>query len=148
MSKTAEDLNGAPLLVGDTIRYTLQVTNTGAYTAFNVTITDDLPAEVECQSVSDGLACVDPLTWDVGDLGPDITATLMITVVILPEAAGQSIVNSASVTATNVVDPTPDSEVCPDGSAPSAGICEEPIEPLPSPDENPNIYLPIIIRSS
>jgi len=148
LSKTAEDLDGAPLVVSDTIRYTLQVTNTGAYTAFNVTVTDDLPAEVECQSVSDGLACADPLTWDVGDLGPDITATLMITVVILPEAAGQSVVNSASVTATNVVDPPPDPLVCPDGSEPNEGVCEEPIEPLPSPGENPNVYLPIIIRAS
>jgi uncharacterized repeat protein (TIGR01451 family) len=147
LSKTAEDLDGAPLVVSDTVRYTLQVTNTGAYTAFNVTVTDDLPDEVECQSVSEGPNCEDdPLIWNVGDLGPDITASLLITVVILPDAAGQSIVNSASVTATNVVDPTPDPAVCPDGSEPNEGVCEEPVEPLPSPEDNPNVYLPIIMR--
>jgi hypothetical protein len=36
--KTALDVDGAPLLVTDTIRYTLQVTNTGPYTAANVVV--------------------------------------------------------------------------------------------------------------
>lgn len=98
--------------------------------------------------MSEGLACVDPLTWNVGDLGPDITAILMITVVILPAGEGQSVVNSASVTATNVLIPSPSPEVCPDGSLLSEGVCEELVGPLPSPAGNPNVYLPIIIRSS
>ena len=51
LSKTAEDVDGPPVLVGDTLRYTLQVTNTGTYTAFNVIVTDDLPDQVTCRDV-------------------------------------------------------------------------------------------------
>jgi hypothetical protein len=86
------------------------------------------------------------LIWNVGNLGPDISASLMITVVILPAGEGQSIVNSATVNGTNVVDPPDPPEVCPDGSIPSEGVCEEPVGPLPAPDEDPKVYLPIIMR--
>ncbi|MCB0172921.1 MAG: DUF11 domain-containing protein [Anaerolineae bacterium] len=143
LAKLAEDLNGAPVVVGDTIRYTLQVANTGTYTAFNVTVTDDLPDEVTCQSVSNNLVCDDPLIWEVGDLaGNGGTASLTIDVTINEGTEGMSIINSASVTATNVVDIPENPEVCPDGSPPNNGVCDEVSEIPPA----SAVFLPILIK--
>ncbi len=44
--KTAVDVNGAPLLPGDVIEYTIVVTNTGNDTAVGTVLTDALPAQV------------------------------------------------------------------------------------------------------
>jgi uncharacterized repeat protein (TIGR01451 family) len=125
ITKTAEDLDGPPLVVSDTIRYTLQVTNTGSIAAMGVTVTDDLPDQVTCQEVSFG-SCDDPLVWEISSLAPDTTASLYITVTIDPGSEGQTITNTASVTGTD--DPTP---VCPDGSPPDpdTGECEITPEP-------------------
>lgn len=135
ISKQSEDLNGEPLLEGDRIRYTIQVTNTGSYTAFNVTVTDDLSEYVTCRSVSgdNAPACADPLIWVIPALAPNNTvATLFVEVTIDGGSAGQSIANTASVTATNVADPPVDPPaVCPDGSpANPDGSCDS--TPLPA----------------
>jgi uncharacterized repeat protein (TIGR01451 family) len=56
MTKTAEDLNGAPLYAGDEIEYTITVTNTSTtYTQTNVTISDTAPASTTL--VLDSVAC-------------------------------------------------------------------------------------------
>jgi uncharacterized repeat protein (TIGR01451 family) len=148
LAKTAEDLNGEPLAVGDTVRYTLQVTNTGTYTAYNVTVTDDLPDEVTCQATSGHAApaCADPLVWTLSSLAPGATATLYLDASIDPGSEGQTIVNTGSVTAGNMpIPPENPDPVCPDGSAPVEGVC--PSTPGPAPEEeNPKIFLPIILR--
>jgi uncharacterized repeat protein (TIGR01451 family) len=145
-AKTAEDLNGSPLAVGDTVRYTLQVTNTGSYTAYNLVVTDDLPDQVTCQDTSgDGApACADPLIWDIPSLAPDATATLYVEVTINPGSEGQTIVNTGSVIGGNVPVPPPNPQVCPDGSTPVGGIC--PITPEGPEEENPRIFLPMILK--
>jgi len=146
--KTAEDVNGPPVMVGDTIRYTLQVENTGAYTAYNVTVTDDLPDQVTCQDVSGDsppAGCADPLDWSIVSLAPGVTASLYIDVTINRGTEGQSIINTASVAGGNIPDP-PDgiTPVCPDGSVPVDGICENPPEPAPG----GAIFLPLIRKNS
>jgi uncharacterized repeat protein (TIGR01451 family) len=148
LSKTAEDVDGPPLLVGDTIRYTLQVTNTGTHTAHEVIVTDDLPDQVTCQEVwgdSAPAGCADPLLWNISSLAPDVTASLYIEVTINPGSEGQSIINTASVIGGNVPDPPDDpTPVCPDGNAPADGICEFPPEPAPG----VGISLPLILKNS
>jgi uncharacterized repeat protein (TIGR01451 family) len=148
LAKTAEDVDGPPAMVGDTIRYTLQVTNTGTHTAYNVTVTDDLPDQVTCQGVSGDsppAGCADPLVWGIASLAPGVTASLYIDVTINRGTEGQSIINTASVTGGNVpgmpVDVTP---VCPDGSAPVDGICENSPEPAPG----GAIFLPLLKKNS
>lgn len=42
--KTVQDLNGGDLLVGDTLRYTISMSNTGQDTATDVILTDNIPA--------------------------------------------------------------------------------------------------------
>jgi uncharacterized repeat protein (TIGR01451 family) len=146
-AKTAEDLNGSPLAVGDTVRYTLLVTNIGSYTAYNLVVTDDLPDQVTCHETSgDGApACADPLIWNIPSLAPDATATLYVEVTINPGSEGQTIVNTGSVTGGNVPVPPDNPEpVCPDGSTPVGGICLSTPE---GPEEDDlRIFLPIILR--
>jgi uncharacterized repeat protein (TIGR01451 family) len=147
-TKTAEDVDGPPLTVGDTIRYTLQVTNTGTYTADNVTVTDDLPDQVTCQGVSGDsppAECADPLEWTIASLAPDGSATLHVDVTINLDAEGQSFTNTGSVIGGNVPDPPTDPPpVCPDGSEPEGDQC-----PAPGPsDGDTQIFLPIIMKNT
>jgi len=126
LTKTAEDLNGSPLVIGDEILYTLEVTNTGSYTAYNIVVTDDLPDDVTCQSVTGDnppASCDDPLIWNVGNLASAGTATLEITVTINADAVGQTIVNTGTAVCDNCdpIDPPP--LVCPDGSLPVEDTC-------------------------
>jgi uncharacterized repeat protein (TIGR01451 family) len=139
LTKTAEDVNGGYLVVGDEILYTLQVTNTGTYTGYTVTVTDDLPDQVTCQAVSGDSSpfggCDDPLVWSIPSLAVDATASLYITVTINEGSEGQSITNTGSVTGTNVPDPPEDPDpVCPDGSPPDPISGECPTMPVQSAD--------------
>jgi uncharacterized repeat protein (TIGR01451 family)/uncharacterized repeat protein (TIGR02543 family) len=147
-SKTAQDIDGAPLSVGDTIRYTVQVTNTGNYTAFNLIVTDTLPVSVTliATSTSQGsTAGTEQIVWNVGNLSPGGgTATMVITVTLDADTQGQSIINSATVGGYNVGDQT--DVVCPDGGEPNNGVCDSPPQkPLP-PTQSGGVFLPIILR--
>lgn len=46
IQKTVQDLNGGRLVLGDEVQYTLQGSNTGQGTAYDVTINDDIPLEL------------------------------------------------------------------------------------------------------
>jgi uncharacterized repeat protein (TIGR01451 family) len=147
--KSAADVNGPPLVEGDSVRYTLQVANTGTYTAFNVTVTDNLPDQVTCRSVAGTYApgCADPLIWTIPSLPASGVATLYITVTIDTGTAGQTITNTGSVTSSNVPNPPdPPPAVCLDGSLPVGGICPTPV-PVVSPgfDKRVSYNLPLAV---
>ena len=133
-TKTAEDLNGSPLVVGDIVRYILQVINTGSFTALNITVIDDLPDLVTCQDVSGDDApatCTDPIIWTIPSLATSATATLNIDASINPGAEGQTATNTGSISGNNVPDPPDDPPpVCPDGSLPDPD-CPVPLECKP-----------------
>ncbi|HNT76678.1 MAG TPA: Ig-like domain-containing protein, partial [Anaerolineae bacterium] len=83
ISKTAEDLNGAPLRVGDPIRYTLRVTNTTASPMTGVRVTDTLPFSVTFGSATPaGYTGPNPLVWEVGGLDTLAVWTGSITVTV------------------------------------------------------------------
>jgi uncharacterized repeat protein (TIGR01451 family) len=153
VTKTSQDVDGAPLEIGDTLRYTVQATNQGNLAAFNVEITDDLPNLVTCQAVSatknPPVGCADPLHWNIAILAAGESATLTIDVSINQNAAGQSIINSLSVEGDNIVDVTNPPQVCPDGSSPVNGECTvTPADPNPTEeDPSPIIYLPIVRKN-
>jgi len=44
VTKTVTDLNGGNIVIGDTLRYTISLSNTGQDTATNVILTDNIPA--------------------------------------------------------------------------------------------------------
>jgi uncharacterized repeat protein (TIGR01451 family) len=112
IAKSAEDVDGPPLLISDTVRYTVRVTNTGTYTAFQVTVTDDLPDGV---TYSDSTAdqgnpptiAGQTVSWVIPAL-PATTnnvATLLITAVVDVDQASQTITNTGLATSSNVIDP-------------------------------------------
>ncbi len=68
--------------VGDTITYTIVVTNLGPDTAVNTSVTDDMPASIYISWIMTlPWGDFDPDTgiWTIGDLEKDQTATLTIT---------------------------------------------------------------------
>ncbi|MCC6457901.1 MAG: DUF11 domain-containing protein [Caldilineaceae bacterium] len=100
----------SPALVGQPLTYTIEVSNTTAFTSSNVVITDDLPASVTLSSASviteSGGTPVDctgsPLSCSIGELAANSTATA--TIVVIPQAAG-IITNTATVASTGDSDP-------------------------------------------
>ncbi|MBN1993442.1 MAG: DUF11 domain-containing protein [Anaerolineae bacterium] len=146
-SKSAVDVDGAPLFVADTVRYTLQVKNTGTtYTAFNVIVTDTLPAGdvtvVGTSSSKGSLSGSNQLIWNVGQVLPGETATLEITVTLNSGTVGKSVINTAALFSDNA--PAHLVAVCADGSAPNGAVCAT--TPQESPLEAGGVFLPIVIK--
>ncbi|MDD1673462.1 MAG: DUF11 domain-containing protein [Methanomicrobiales archaeon] len=126
-TKTAMDVNGGQLVVGDLIRYTLTVNNTGDVPAYNVIVMDSLPEGITCVDVN-GLICTNPIMWEIGNLSPGSSEQMTVNVTINTSAAGQSIINSGKVSGENIEPVTPP-QVCLDGNAPVGGVCA--VRPLP-----------------
>lgn len=82
--KSAEDLNGAPLLVGDIIRYTIVVTNPSPAPQTNVVITDPIPSGVTL--VADSVSVSPSAGWDI------VSQTPMLEVNGASIAAGGAVV--------------------------------------------------------
>ncbi len=90
--------------VGQTIHYTVTVTNNGPQAATTVDLTDTLPSGVTLTDESATLGIVTIpvsglLDWAVGTLDVGGTATLTITVTVNSGTAGTTQVNTASETA-------------------------------------------------
>jgi len=107
--KTVDDKN--PQL-GDTIAFTITVTNNGPSDATNVEIDDPLPAEVTFVGATPSQGSYDDATgiWTVGTLtatGPTATATLTITATV---ESVDGFTNTASVGAADQPDPVPSND--------------------------------------
>ncbi len=102
---------------GQTVAYTVVVSNAGPDTATGVEVTDLLPVGVTFLSANASQGSYDPASgvWDVGDVPPDGSATLVIRASVDPGTAGTTIVNGAAVSAMDQADPTPDDDA---GTAP------------------------------
>ena len=94
--------------VGDRITYTLQVTNTGNYTATNVRISDGIPAGTQfvvgsaVPAQSSGPA---PLVWNVGNLAPGATASVSFVVTVVNRDP-RAVQNTGAVSSNEVVTAT------------------------------------------
>ncbi|MFM8290210.1 MAG: hypothetical protein ACKOC4_00745, partial [Planctomycetia bacterium] len=100
--------------VGDTITYTVTLTNNGPDTATGVELTDTFPtAELRFDSAtpSQGSYNAGSGVWTVGTLTSGAAVTLTITATVLPPAAPGAVpgtqTNVAEVTASNEPDPDP-----------------------------------------
>ncbi len=104
ISKVADD---SVVNAGDTIGYTITVTNGGAGTAKNVVVTDTLPTNGGLVWTIDGgtgaaqcLIANGKLTCNFGDMAPGATKTVHLSSPTTAATCGQ-VVNTASATTTN-----------------------------------------------
>ncbi|MGB9593757.1 MAG: hypothetical protein ACPL7R_06440, partial [Anaerolineae bacterium] len=77
ITKSATDLNGAPLVPGDTLRYTLVVNNTGNAPAENTVISDTLPANT---TWADNITISPPSAGGTPGTPPNIVTGLTVPV--------------------------------------------------------------------
>ena len=97
--------------VGDTITYTITLTNLGADTATGVTLLDQVPAGLQFVSAqpSQGTYTAGTGIWDVGTVDTVFARTLTIQAIVLPPSSGapQPQTNTASVSTSDQYDPDP-----------------------------------------
>ena len=112
-----KDVDDATPDEGDTIKYTVTVTNSGPDAATNIEVTDELPTGVTYSSDTPSQGTYDDVTgvWDVGTIAASANATLEITVTVDSGTAGQTINNTAELTAVDQGDP----DSTPDNNAPA-----------------------------
>lgn len=89
---------------GDTLVYTIAVTNDGPDAASGVAVSDPLPSGLVFQSASASQGSYDPTTgsWAVGDLGSGQRATLTLSTLV---ATDRKVINTAQVSASAQWDP-------------------------------------------
>lgn len=131
--KLAADLNGPPLLISDTVRYTVRVTNTSlVFTHTNVSIYDTLPISVTfiagSESIAPGgsiiyLAGPRAISATVPSLGPQQVAEAKFDVTLNPDTAGHPVTNTAVISSNEQNNPPQPNPVCPDGSTPINNTC-------------------------
>jgi uncharacterized repeat protein (TIGR01451 family)/fimbrial isopeptide formation D2 family protein len=130
--KLAADLDGPPLEISDTIRYTILVTNTSTtYLHTHVAIYDTLPVSATFagnESIAPSgsivyLAGPHAISATVPSLGPQQVAAATFDVTLNPDTANRSITNTAAISSSEQNDPPPPDPVCPDGSVSVGGVC-------------------------
>jgi uncharacterized repeat protein (TIGR01451 family)/CSLREA domain-containing protein len=119
VAKAALDLNGAPLLPGDTIRYTIRVTNAHAVTVTGVSVSDAIPTNTTYVAGSAAPAAdaeTVPLVWSGITVPAGESRTFQLDVTVNPLTGGQTIANVACVAQPGL-----------------ASFCTQPVTP-PGPD--------------
>lgn len=93
---------------GDSIVYTLTLTNNGPKNANSIEVTDVLPGGLSYVS-DDSAGSYNPLTglWTLSPLNNGGVAILSITLDVDPGTAGNTITNTATITNSNRIDPDP-----------------------------------------
>jgi len=100
--------NVDPVMAGNSLTYTVDVSNLGPSDAQNVVVTDTLPGEVTY--VSDTAGCVEgpvgTLTCSLGDLAANASISFDITVTVKSDTPAGEITNTAEVKS-DTLDPNP-----------------------------------------
>jgi len=109
---------------GDTMRYRLQVTNTGGATLTNVALADAIPTGLTLtgtpSATQGGITGTTTLTWTIGTLTPGQTVLASFDVVIGTFAGSKTFANQGSVTADGGVSTLTDGNGSPlDGNQPT-----------------------------
>ncbi len=102
LSKTVD--NATPT-EGDTLVYSITLTNNGPNTASAIVVTDLLPAGLTYVSHSGGTYVSATGQWAITSLASGASSTLAITATVNSGTAGTTITNSAAITAQSGVDP-------------------------------------------
>lgn len=102
-------VNNSTPIEGETITYTVSVTNPGEFEATNVQVTDELPNGITYQShsASQGTYNISTNIWNIGSLaeGDTTTVTLTIVATVNNGTEGNTINNNAEITQLNENDP-------------------------------------------
>jgi len=93
---------------GDTVTFTVTLTNLGPNAALGIAVSDLLPTGLEYASHS-GNGAYDPAlgTWTLGSLIAGRSASLTITATVAAGTAGSTLSNVAEITRSNLPDPDP-----------------------------------------
>jgi uncharacterized repeat protein (TIGR01451 family) len=111
-TKAVSDPNGGAVVPGDTLVYTLSLTNTGNRAATATAITDVVDANLSNVLVLSGggtfAAATRTITWTVGSVAVGATVTVAFSAqVVLPLDNGTTIANQATVDSAEVPPPEP-----------------------------------------
>jgi uncharacterized repeat protein (TIGR01451 family) len=103
VTKTVDDPTPT---IGDTVTFTVTLTNNGPNAATGVTVRDLLPAGLALVTATPGQGSYDSATgaWTVGTLASGVSTTLVLRAIVTGTAAAT---NVASVLASDVFDPKP-----------------------------------------
>ena len=97
--------------VGDTLTYTVTLTNLGRDTATGVILLDKLPAGMQFVAAAPSQGSYDAGTgvWTVGTVDTRFSRTLIVTAIVLPPPSGRPLpqTNTASVQKSDQYDPNP-----------------------------------------
>ena len=106
LTKTVDDETPE---VGDTVTFTLQAANEGPAATTGVAVADTLPAGLTFvdATASDGSYDVDTGLWTIGDLAVGQHVQLDIRCEIEGSIGGEKVINTASVAASDLLDPNP-----------------------------------------
>ncbi len=101
-TKQGIDLNGAPLLIGDTIEWVINVKNVGKVSALNVLITDMLPSYLDYVTGSiTGIHADDTVdqqvTWNIGTMSVDQVELLTFRTLVVSMPVNGIIYNQATL---------------------------------------------------
>ena len=107
ITKTVDPTTAQP---GDTVTYTVTVTNHGPNTAHDVTAVDPIPivADITGATASQGTFDVATRVWTIGDLADGQDETLRVTV-RLDERTG-TFTNTVAIGQSDALDPNPDND--------------------------------------
>ncbi len=112
--KTLTSADPAPV-AGDTVTFQIATTNDGPSIATNVTLTDEIPAELNAAvgngAVSQGTYDPNSGVWALGTLGVGVTATLVIEGTVIGDNGGQTITNTTSPATGEQPDPSTTGDV-------------------------------------
>ena len=118
VSKTVDDSDPDE---GDTITFTVTLTNSGPARATNVSIDDALPAGLTAGTITPSQGSYTAPTWTIGTIDASSSATLTIQATVDAGTAGQTITN----TVTNVTLDQTDSDTTTDDSSESVIVGDE-----------------------
>ena len=138
--------------VGDTITFTITLSNLGADTATNVTVLDQLPAGLQFVDATANEGTYDPGTgiWTVGTVDTLFARTLQIDALVLPPVSGvpQPSTNTASVNTSDQYDPDPSNNTDSVTETPQyADLAVEKVVSNPNPNVGGQVTFTITLRN-
>lgn len=123
VSKVVDD---ATPVEGDPVSYDIVIANNGPNTALNVDVEEVIPAGIQLTTLSTTGGSYDVATnvWSIPTMTVGSVQTLTLNANVLPGTAGQSILNTATVIASDAIEGAPGDETASASIMPTQGTAE------------------------